>query len=136
MRPCLCILVLLAAFVLGGPQGKSELMAADLEGAENQEVQESPPRNAEEAAPNAEEAAPNVEEAAPSAEETPPRQLGNERSDRNERRSRRGIGADFWGGPYWGYGPRWGHPCESCRATCEADEDGSRCERCRVRCGW
>jgi hypothetical protein len=130
MRPCLCILVLLAAFVLGGPQGKSELMAADLEGAENQEVQESPP-------PTAEEAAPSAEEAAPSAEEAPARQLENEPSrGRDGRRSRRGIGADFWGGPYWGYGPRWGHPCESCRATCEADEDGSRCERCRVRCGW
>jgi hypothetical protein len=119
MRPCLCIMVLLAALVLGGPQGNSGLMAADLDGAENQETQEAP-----ESAPP-----PNAEEAAPKRPE-------NERGGRDERRLRRGIGADFWGGPYWGYGPRWGHPCESCRATCEAEEDSSRCERCRVRCGW
>jgi hypothetical protein len=44
-------------------------------------------------------------------------------------------GAGFWGGPYWGYGPRWGHPCQSCRSDCESDDDSARCKRCRVRCG-
>jgi hypothetical protein len=48
---------------------------------------------------------------------------------------RKGFGA-FWGGPYWGYGPRWGHRCESCRADCEGDQEGPGCKRCRVRCGW
>lgn len=64
------------------------------------------------------------------------KQMDEERNVPGERKSRRSIGAEFWGGPYWGYGPRWGHPCEACRATCEADQEGSRCERCRVRCGW
>lgn len=47
-------------------------------------------------------------------------------------------GAGFWGGPYWGYGPRWGHPCQTCRSDCEGDSEAesARCERCRVRCGW
>lgn len=51
---------------------------------------------------------------------------------------RKGVGARFWGGPYWGYGPRWGHPCQSCQDTCENDgeSDSARCKRCRVRCGW
>jgi hypothetical protein len=114
MKRCFCILLMLAAVFLAGPEGTSALMAADLDGAE---------------AP-----APMTE---PNAEEQPaPSQIDAERIDRGERKSRKGIGADFWGGPYWGYGPRWGHPCEACRATCEADGEGSRCERCRVRCGW
>lgn len=133
MRPCLGILVLLAALVLGGPQGNSEVLAADLDGVENQEPQDAPD-NAQ--PPSAEETAPNVEEAVPNVEEASPKPIENERAGREDHRVRKGIGADFWGGPYWGYGPRWGHPCESCRATCEADEDSSRCERCRVRCGW
>jgi hypothetical protein len=51
---------------------------------------------------------------------------------------RRGIGAGagFWGGPYWGYGPRWGHACEACRSACEGGGEDSYCERCRIRCGW
>ena len=71
------------------------------------------------------------------AEEQPFRKpMDADRNGREERRARRGIGADFWGGPYWGYGPRWGHPCEVCRTTCESDRDDTRCERCRIRCGW
>ncbi len=46
------------------------------------------------------------------------------------------LGARFWGGPYWGYGPRWGHPCQSCRSDCESEPEGGRCKRCRLRCGW
>jgi hypothetical protein len=53
-----------------------------------------------------------------------------------ERKPRRGFGGGFWGGPYWGYGPRWGHRCESCRSSCDGDQDSSSCKRCRVRCGW
>ena len=53
-----------------------------------------------------------------------------------EKPKRKGAGAGFWGGPYWGYGPRWGHPCESCRSNCEGDEKSADCKRCRVRCGW
>ncbi len=49
---------------------------------------------------------------------------------------RKGAGAGFWGGPYWGYGPRWGHACETCRATCDGDSGSARCKRCQVRCGW
>jgi hypothetical protein len=71
-----------------------------------------------------------------SDEEPEAKQVDTERNVLGERKSRKGIGAEFWGGPYWGYGPRWGHPCEACRATCESDREGSRCERCRVRCGW
>ncbi len=65
---------------------------------------------------------------------------GKERSfrgrNRDEESGRRGVGARFWGGPYWGYGPRWGHPCKTCRSDCESDEDSRRCKKCRVRCGW
>jgi hypothetical protein len=59
-----------------------------------------------------------------------------DRSAVGEGKQRKGMGAEFWGGPYWGYGPRWGHPCQTCRAECESDRDGNRCERCRLRCGW
>jgi hypothetical protein len=52
-----------------------------------------------------------------------------------ERKERKGLGG-FWGGPYWGYGPRWGHRCESCRADCDGDQNGPGCKRCRIRCGW
>ncbi|WP_125461780.1 MULTISPECIES: hypothetical protein [Rhodomicrobium] len=62
--------------------------------------------------------------------------LRSERKLDEEKKERKSLGAGFWGGPYWGYGPRWGHPCESCRASCEGDEDGNRCRRCRMRCGW
>jgi hypothetical protein len=52
--------------------------------------------------------------------------------DRPEGRENR-----FWGGPYWGYGARLGHPCRWCGANC-ADGEGndSRCRRCMSRCGW
>jgi hypothetical protein len=61
-----------------------------------------------------------------------------ESEDLRDKKERKSLGARFWGGPYWGYGPRWGHPCESCRAACEGDDedDGNRCRRCRMRCGW
>jgi hypothetical protein len=114
MKRCFCFLVLLAAVFLAGPQGTSVLIAADLDDAE------APTRTA-----------PQIVEEQPA-----PTQMDAERNDRDDRKTRKGIGADFWGGPYWGYGPRWGHPCEVCRATCESDQEGSRCERCRVRCGW
>lgn len=114
MKRCFCFLLLLAAVVLAEPQGSFPLMAADLEGAEtpaptDRQIVEEPPA---------------------------PGRMDAEPDRREERKSRRGIGADFWGGPYWGYGPRWGHPCEACRATCEYDAEGARCERCRIRCGW
>lgn len=42
----------------------------------------------------------------------------------------------FWGGPYWGYGARFGHPCRWCRANCtESDEPDDKCKRCISRCG-
>ena len=56
--------------------------------------------------------------------------------NRDGESQKRGIGARFWGGPYWGYGPRWGHPCKTCRSDCESDEESRRCRKCRVRCGW
>lgn len=120
MKRCFCFWLLLAAMFLAGPQGISVLLAADLGGAE------APPP-------------PPIIEEQPAPRRLDPdtdRHLDPERNGREERRSRRGIGADFWGGPYWGYGPRWGHPCETCRAACESDEEGLRCERCRIRCGW
>jgi hypothetical protein len=49
---------------------------------------------------------------------------------------RKGVGARFWGGPYWGYGARLGHPCDACRSTCQGGEKSAYCERCRIRCGW
>jgi hypothetical protein len=49
---------------------------------------------------------------------------------------RRGLGAQFWGGPYWGFGARLGHPCQTCRSTCEGGSRSAACERCRTRCGW
>lgn len=49
---------------------------------------------------------------------------------------RRGVGARFWGGPYWGYGARFGHPCDNCRSACRGGERSAYCERCRMRCGW
>jgi hypothetical protein len=49
---------------------------------------------------------------------------------------RKGVGARFWGGPYWGYGARWGHPCDNCRSACVGGERSAYCERCRMRCGW
>lgn len=113
MRRCFWFLLMLAVAFAAEPRGIPLAMAADLTGTE------APARNLGEG-----------------AEEQPPKQMDNERNRRDEGRFRKGIGADFWGGPYWGYGPRWGHPCESCRSTCEADRDSPRCERCRVRCGW
>jgi hypothetical protein len=59
-----------------------------------------------------------------------------DRENLSEKKERRGVGAGFWGGPYWGYGPRWGHRCETCRSACEEDGDEARCQRCRIRCGW
>ena len=109
-----CLLLMLAAFFLTGPGGISTLRATDLGGAE----------------------APATTTAQGGDEEPAAKQTDNERNILGERKSRKSIGAEFWGGPYWGYGPRWGHPCEACRATCETDGEGSRCERCRVRCGW
>lgn len=59
------------------------------------------------------------------------------RPDPKDQKSiRRGLGARFWGGPYWGYGPRWGHPCRQCRTICESEDDSADCRRCRLRCGW
>jgi hypothetical protein len=124
MKRCLCFLLMLAAVILAGPREISALMAADRAGAE---------------APALTTAQGTDEESAPRQvddDQLAPKQRDSERNILGERKSRRGIGADFWGGPYWGYGPRWGHPCEACRATCESDREGSRCERCRVRCGW
>jgi hypothetical protein len=75
--------------------------------------------------------------AAPVAEEDRGgRERGGDRNSLGEKKRRKGIGAEFWGGPYWGYGPRWGHPCNTCRAECESDQGSARCQRCRVRCGW
>lgn len=62
--------------------------------------------------------------------------LRAERNKLDDKKERKGLGATFWGGPYWGYGPRWGHACESCRTGCEGGQNSARCERCRVRCGW
>lgn len=62
--------------------------------------------------------------------------FGADPQDLSEKKERKGIGAGFWGGPYWGYGPRWGHACESCRSSCASGEDNAQCQRCRVRCGW
>lgn len=46
-------------------------------------------------------------------------------------------GADrFWGGPYWGYGARLGHPCRWCSQNCAGGRDDERCRRCESRCGW
>lgn len=59
-----------------------------------------------------------------------------DRENLSEKKERRGAGAGFWGGPYWGYGPRWGHPCEACKSSCEEDGEEARCRRCRIRCGW
>jgi hypothetical protein len=42
----------------------------------------------------------------------------------------------YWGGPYWGYGARFGHPCEACREECGVGKKTPACERCRMRCGW
>jgi hypothetical protein len=43
----------------------------------------------------------------------------------------------FWGGPYWGYGARFGHPCRWCRSNCTDNGGGDeRCRRCISRCGW
>jgi len=64
------------------------------------------------------------------------RKLLNQERYLEDRKERKGIGAGFWGGPYWGYGPRWGHPCQSCRASCDEEQEGARCQRCRMRCGW
>lgn len=114
MKRCFCFLLMLAAVVLAGPRGISALMAADLAGAE----------------------APALTTVQSADEQSAAKQMDSERNVLGERKSRKGIGAEFWGGPYWGYGPRWGHPCEACRATCETDREGSRCERCRLRCGW
>jgi hypothetical protein len=43
---------------------------------------------------------------------------------------------EYWGGPYWGYGARFGHPCEACRKECEFGKKTPTCDRCRMRCGW
>lgn len=59
-----------------------------------------------------------------------------QRDPKDRKRAPKGLGARFWGGPYWGYGPRWGHPCRQCRSTCESGKDSSECRRCRLRCGW
>ena len=114
MKRRFCFLLLLAAVFLAGPGEFSALMATDL-GAEP----------------------PSITTVQGGGDEQPEtRQRDSERNILGERKSRKSIGAEFWGGPYWGYGPRWGHRCEACRATCETDQEGSRCERCRVRCGW
>ena len=43
----------------------------------------------------------------------------------------------FWGGPYWGYGARFGHPCRWCSSNCTGGGgDDERCRRCISRCGW
>ena len=113
MKRRFCLLLMLAAVLLAGPGEFSALMATDL-GAEP----------------------PAITTVQGGDEQPETRQRDSERNILGERKSRKSIGAEFWGGPYWGYGPRWGHPCEACRATCETDQEGSRCERCRVRCGW
>lgn len=46
------------------------------------------------------------------------------------------VGARFWGGPYWGYGTRLGHPCQTCSTACKGGEQSAACDRCRSRCGW
>ena len=114
MKRRFCFLLMLAAIFLAAPGGFSALIATDLGNTE----------------------APATTVQGGGEEQSAPQQAENERNILGERKSRRSIGAEFWGGPYWGYGPRWGHPCEACRATCETDREGSRCERCRVRCGW
>lgn len=52
-----------------------------------------------------------------------------------EPRKRNGQ-TQYWGGPYWGYGARFGHPCDVCRNECGAGKKTPDCERCRMRCGW
>lgn len=43
----------------------------------------------------------------------------------------------FWGGPYWGYGARFGHPCRWCQSNCgDGEQDEARCRRCESRCGF
>lgn len=118
MKRFSCLLLLLAVISLMGAGSVSALKAADLSGNDAPTAQGSD------------------EPAAQGSDEPASRPIDNERNAVSERKTRKGIGADFWGGPYWGYGPRWGHPCEACRASCEADSEGLRCERCRVRCGW
>jgi hypothetical protein len=113
MKRRFCFLLMLAAVFLAGPGAFSTLLATDL---------------ADEA--------PAITTVQSGDERPESKQMDSERNILGERKSRKSIGAEFWGGPYWGYGPRWGHPCEACRATCENDQEGSRCERCRVRCGW
>lgn len=49
---------------------------------------------------------------------------------------RKPASARFWGGPYWGYGARLGHPCNNCRSVCTGSERSVYCDRCRMRCGW
>ena len=114
MKRRFCFLLMLAAVFLTGPGAFSTLMATDLTGSE----------------------APAITTVQRDEERSERKRMDSERNNLGERKSRKSIGAEFWGGPYWGYGPRWGHPCEACRATCENDREGSRCERCRVRCGW
>jgi hypothetical protein len=114
MKRRFCFVLMLAAAFLAGPGGIPALMATDLPGGE----------------------APAVTTVQSGEEQAEPKQMESERNVLGERKRRKSIGAEFWGGPYWGYGPRWGHPCEACRVTCENDREGSRCERCRVRCGW
>jgi len=55
-----------------------------------------------------------------------------------ERREPRpdGGGNRFWGGPYWGYGARLGHPCRWCSSNCADGRNDERCRRCESRCGW
>jgi len=62
------------------------------------------------------------------------RQFRDSRRGRNGGDRRNGVGARMLGGPYWGYGPRWGRNCDDCRARCADGSNNARCRRCRTEC--
>ncbi len=61
---------------------------------------------------------------------------GRKHGKARRRGEHKSLGARFWGGPYWGYGARLGHPCKICRKACRGGKKSARCNRCRSRCGW
>ncbi len=115
MKRCLCLVVLSLTLALGGWGGASALPYAALELA--------------------------VLDAGPVLLDADGKNEGRKlfgSGGRKERggKLREGVGAGFWGGPYWGYGPRWGHRCETCKSNCNEDSGSKVCRKCRIRCGW
>ena len=115
MKRCICLLLLSFTFGLGGPGGASAVPFASLELAAFEDGQQV--RHADD------------------------RKEGKRLVEPGKKKGRggslrEGVGARFWGGPYWGYGPRWGHRCETCKADCDENSGGSSCKKCRIRCGW